>query len=165
MDEVWSPFGHRNSTADHIRLQSSTIWLKHFWLIFRLCPLTAKWLIFQYVLSFRKRNLVLYDNNSVSLSWGPLGSFICVWTTQELERPHKSTGSPKSSLFTYSISILFTMANFHFHKFTPLSAIISIHFSSWPLFFGTDYQLISSRFQILTPLNQESVISITTVHK
>ena len=39
---------------------------------------------------------------------------------------------------------------FRSDKFTPLSATISIHFSLWLLFFGTDYQLISSRFQILT---------------
>ena len=54
---------------------------------------------------------------------------------------------------------------FRSDKFTPLSAIVSIHFSPWPLFFGTDYQLISFRFQFWTPLNQEPVRSITPFHK
>ena len=54
---------------------------------------------------------------------------------------------------------------FRSDKFTPLSATICIHFSLWPLFFGTEYQLISSRFQILTPLNQESLRSITPFRK
>ena len=59
----------------------------------------------------------------------------------------------------------FTCILFCSDKFTPLSATISIHFPLWLLFFGTDYQLISSRFQILTPLNQESLRSVTPFHK
>ena len=45
-------------------------------------------------------------------------------------------------------------------RFIHRSVIINTHFSPYPLFFGTSYQLISSWFLILTPLKQESARSI-----
>ena len=45
-------------------------------------------------------------------------------------------------------------------RFIHQSVIINTHFSPYPLFFGTSYQLISSWFLILTPLKQKSARSI-----
>ena len=57
--------------------------------------------------------------------------------------------------YTLAICTLFLTDRF-IHQYV----IINTHFSPYPLFFGTSYQLISSWFLILTPLKHESARSI-----
>ena len=67
---------------------------------------------------------------------------------------------PLSSYFEHAEVYTRHMHSLLTDRFTHLSVTINTPFSLYPLFFGTSYQLISSWFLILTPLNQESARSI-----
>ena len=62
---------------------------------------------------------------------------------------------PEQILFNSLVLYLTLNTLFLTDRFIHQSVIINTHFSPYPLFFGTSYQLISSWFLILTPLKQE----------
>ena len=95
------------------------------------------------------------DRNIISASWSATVKTMVAPMTDScrLSRFHLCLG------FGFGLHILPT---FQIHTSV---CYYKYSFSPWPLFFGKHYQLSSSRFQILAPVNQESVRSITPFHK